>query len=349
MTSKTSDLLVYNVVPINGSESKDRLRYYKEAAAKCLAQEKYRQEGLEIPANWKEIMGPWVEMNSAAAALLDRRDVRNPQSFFDKLIERKESSSTSFSLEFSEWINQTECNYVPDVHLKNCGDYFERVTQRHAAQLDATCDRVMEGIDETMTKQAMMTKLRENVATLKKEVKEDSVEIHSHDYMMSLTGRARLDLWDVEGKAPKEAKSHEICDWLTKNLANTKETKVAFAIGKHGGGTVVPSSRPMANNNNNNARTERRDDPAGYHPIFRPPQAAKTVNKPHVSHSNARAVEVKTKPAEQQGQKRKKEIYSGPPCQKCPIGSEAARTHSTDRHKDNYVKPADYHRGVTKK
>jgi hypothetical protein len=345
MTTKTSDLLVYNVVPINGAESKERLRYYKEAAAKCLAQEKYRQEGLAIPANWKEIMGPWVEMNSAASALLDRRDVRTPQAFFDKLIERKESSSTSFSLEFSEWINQTESSFVPDIHLKNAGDYFERVTQRHSAQIDMTCEKVMEGIEETMTKPAMMAKLRENVITLKKEVKEDSVEIHAHDYMMSLTGRARLDLWDVEGKAPKEAKSHEICDWLTKNLANTKETKVAFAIGKHGGGTVP--SRPT--NNNNAIRVERRDD----HPAYRGPPAKTTTvigaRPTHVSQSNARAGEVKTKPADQQGQKRKKEIYSGPPCQKCPVGSDSARTHSTDRHKDNYVKPADYHRGIVPK
>jgi hypothetical protein len=37
--------------------------------------------------------------------------------------------------------------------------------------------------------------LRWERATLKREVREDSVEMHSHDYMMSLTS------WDVEGKA----------------------------------------------------------------------------------------------------------------------------------------------------
>jgi hypothetical protein len=317
----SSDVKFFNVTPITGSETKEILQGYKANLDKCLALPKYQadiREGEVIPTTWRTIIVPWFVVDSEAWKIFQRKDLETPHQVFDVIMSRKASSSTNYNQSLQEFIANSCKPKTVDEHLRAVQDFTEDLVERRFLAL-GTLDHIDE-IDETKTKREIVDAVRVSKERSILEIRELIQEVISHEFMMSLVSKQQFQTWDVVGRTPLQSSSGQICDWLGGKQAQLPLDKklLKFYVGP----TAVA---PIPERDTDAAR--KRDHA----------REASEKNRQNQLKKNAE------QKAEKPELKRKSMVpYSGPSCTKCadPI---KAKSHSTERHRDDYITNKDFH------
>jgi hypothetical protein len=307
--------MLFNInTPIKGDESKEVFMSYKQAAVKCLRQDKYKQEGKDFPDNWKFVLTPWIVGKSPAYDLLMRNDIRSSDQFFDKLLERKLASSTLYSARFLDLILKIVKPATADAQLRFVQEFLIDFCRRRVKLQEL--DNLLElpsiiNIQDEELRSRIVEELKSSIQKQKEEILDEFVEQLSHEVIMGMVSAepSLFQQWDVEGSSPLTCTSYELADWIHTKLLAPKRMLINL---RYAEGYPLVSA---ATNSGPSVKNQ---------PQNKPQMVSKPTEKKAEVKNNKRPLEQKEKKVE--------------PCTLCladPAKKERAASHSVEYCFDN--------------
>ena len=311
------------------SSTKDEAETFKKFMKDCLSQSKYQTNVANYvqPTDWKAILKAWVACD--VYDLLCAEHITSLDEFFVEFLERLTKNSHQYDTSMIDWLKKASTPSNIDKQTNEIRSFLKKITGEDKDNIRRV---ITEGVvipaqEEIarLTKDQLITALnniRNNMLTVDTKIITHFNDLITSHFLMSLISQ-KPDLflnWDKE-QSPKTVKYSE----LAKFYVRYDQRDIALNLSNKSEVNDLKRKLEAAQKQNSSLQEENKRIKA-------------SVNQKHNGKHNhgkdsKNQKKDENKPAEST---QKRERYSGPPCTKCKE-AEKAKTHPTERHKDDYV------------
>ncbi|HEY0769366.1 MAG TPA: hypothetical protein VGD31_03465 [Sphingobacteriaceae bacterium] len=312
------------------SSTKDEAETYKKFMKDCLSQSKYQTNVANYvqPTDWKAILKAWV--TSDVYDLLCAEHITSLDEFFVEFLERLTKNSHQYDTSMIDWLRKASTPSNIDRQTNEVRSFLKKITGEDKDNIrrvitEAIAIPTQEDVARFTKDQAIaaLNNVRNNVLTADSRITSHFNDLLTSHFLMSLISQ-KPDLflnWDQE-RSPKTVKYSE----LAKFYVRFDQKDIALNL----------SNKSEANDLKRKLENAQKQNASLQEELKR--IKASVNQKGHGKYNHGNDSKNKKKDDEKPGSKPtpKRDRYTGPPCTKCK-DAEQAKTHPTDKHKDDYV------------
>lgn len=302
--------------------------HYKSLMLQCLSQAKYQipNQPFALPREWKRTLQSWVK--SDVYDLMESDDANSLDMFFDLFNERLIKTSSQYDIVMLEWMKKAFTPNNIDKQRNDFVKFFRKIIARDGRNLFNKILDILAIPNQDVLAQrnkeqvlGVVATVRTNAAELDVAVINHLVNLFSRHFIQSMLGQ-KPDIflkWDTIGVSPKDASIIQLANFAAKH----HPTSICFQ-----NSCISEKAEAKGESAKRIAELERENKLLKAQLKDRDNQITQLRKL-----SNNGKVKVEEKAA---GTKRDRPKYEGPPCTKC-TDPERAKTHSSEKHKDDYV------------
>lgn len=329
----TRDKFTYGITaPLSFNSAIDQVIGFEKSFNACIRQTKYQpNNGFELPVDWKEKFESWVTPN--VYELLKADYIKSIDEFFDHLKQRLIKNANYLDLSFLEWLKKAFTEASIDKQTNDFRTFVKKALSDGEGKVIENIARInfhLPEADENLNAKTkdnliqIINQFRAGLATLAPTIALEYADLLTNHVMMSMVGQnpnAFTGFSDSNaGVCPKNSGYDKI------NLFySNKNPDRAICFKLVGGRKSEDKEFQQLKDENAQLKV----------------QLANAINTNKQLKTQSTGTTRTTTPTPKTEEKnldgkRARQKYNGAPCTKCSDSARAA-THSTDKHKDNYV------------